>query len=113
MTTLFTKIINREIPAKIIYEDDKVIAFDDINPQAPIHKLIVPRKIIHTLNDLTSDDNEIMSHMIQVAKNLAKELNIADSGYRLVFNCNDDGGQTVNHIHLHLLGGRRLSWPPG
>lgn len=113
MSTLFTKIISREIPAKIIYEDDKVIAFDDINPQAPIHKLIVPRKEISTLNDLSPEDSYLIGHMVQVAKQLAKQLNIAEDGYRLVFNCNEHGGQTVNHIHMHLLGGRSLHWPPG
>lgn len=113
MTTLFTKIINKEVPAKIIYEDDKVVAFDDINPQAPIHKLIVPRKEIPSLNHLAAGDAEVIAHMMQVAKHLAKELAIADDGYRLVINCNAHGGQTVDHIHMHLLGGRQMIWPPG
>ncbi len=113
MSTLFTKIINGEIPAQIIYEDDKVIAINDISPQAPIHKLIIPRQEIHTLNDLSINDQPLIGHMIYVAKQLAMQLKIAENGYRLVFNCNQDGGQTVNHIHLHLLGGRSLGWPPG
>jgi len=113
MASLFTKIINRDIPATIIYEDDKVVAFDDVAPQAPVHKLIVPRKEIATLNDLSVEDVSIVGHMIFVAKQLASQLQIAEAGYRLVFNCNDDGLQTVPHIHLHLLGGRRLTWPPG
>lgn len=113
MSTLFTKIINGEIPAQIVYEDDKVIVIDDINPQAPIHKLIIPRQEIHTLNDLSTNEQLLVGHMIYVAKHLARQLNIAEKGYRLVFNCNQDGGQTVNHIHLHLLGGRSLGWPPG
>lgn len=113
MSTLFTKIINGEIPAQIIYEDDKVIAINDISPQTPIHKLIIPRQEIHTLNDLSINDQPLIGHMIYVAKQLAMQLKIAENGYRLVFNCNQDGGQTVNHIHLHLLGGRSLGWPPG
>lgn len=113
MSTLFTKIINGEIPAQIVYEDDKVIAIDDIHPQAPIHKLIIPRQEIPTLNDLSVNEQLLVGHMIYVAKQLAMQLKIAENGYRLVFNCNQDGGQTVNHIHLHLLGGRSLGWPPG
>ena len=113
MSSLFTKIINREIPADIIYENDDIIAFNDINPQAPIHVLIVPKKEIKTLNHLEIEDQEIIGKMFTAAKKLAKELNIAKNGYRTVFNCNDHGGQTVFHIHLHLLGGRQLAWPPG
>ena len=113
MASLFTKIINREIPADIIYEDDDVIAFNDINPQAPIHLLIVPKKEIKTLNDLNESDKEIVGKLFITAKNLARKLNIDKKGYRTVFNCNEDGGQTVFHIHLHLLGGRQLGWPPG
>ena len=113
MSSLFTKIINREIPADIIYENDDIIAFNDINPQAPIHVLIVPKKEIKTLNHLEIEDQEIVGKMFIAAKKLAKELNIDENGYRTVFNCNDHGGQTVFHIHLHLLGGRQLAWPPG
>ena len=113
MSSLFTKIINREIPADIVYEDDEIIAFNDINPQAPVHVLIVPKKEITTLNDLELDDQEIIGKMFLTAKKLAVKLNIDKTGYRTVFNCNEHGGQTVFHIHLHLLGGRQLVWPPG
>ena len=113
MSSLFTKIINREIPADIIYENDDIIAFNDINPQAPIHVLIVPKKEIKTLNHLEVEDQEIVGKMFITAKKLAKKLNIDKNGYRTVFNCNGHGGQTVFHIHLHLLGGRQLAWPPG
>jgi histidine triad (HIT) family protein len=113
MDCLFCNIASGKIPAKIIYEDDLVIAFDDINPQAAQHKIIIPRKHIATLNDLEKDDNLLIGHMIQSAKRLAKQLHIADEGYRVVMNCNAGGGQTVFHIHLHLLGGRPMTWPPG
>lgn len=113
MDCLFCKISKGEIPAKIIHQDEKIVAFDDINPQAPHHKLIIPRQHIATINDLKPEDNELIGSMINVAKNLASKLNIADEGYRLVFNCNAGGGQVVFHIHLHLLGGRRMHWPPG
>tara|TARA_B100001250_G_scaffold49078_1_gene38472 strand:+ start:464 stop:805 length:342 start_codon:yes stop_codon:yes gene_type:complete len=113
VSSLFTKIINREIPADIVYEDEEIIAFNDINPQAPVHVLIVPKKEIVTLNDLELDDQEIIGKMFLTAKKLAVKLNIDKTGYRTVFNCNEHGGQTVFHIHLHLLGGRKLVWPPG
>lgn len=113
MASLFTKIINREIPADIIYENDEIIAFNDINPQAPIHILIVPKKEISTINDIDEEDKGLIGKMFIVAKKIAKDLKIDESGYRTVFNCNEHGGQTVYHIHLHLLGGRQLSWPPG
>ena len=113
MSSLFTKIINREIPADIVYEDEEIIAFNDINPQAPVHVLIVPKKEIATLNDLELGDQEIIGKMFLTAKKLAVKLNIDKTGYRTVFNCNEHGGQTVFHIHLHLLGGRKLVWPPG
>lgn len=113
MDCLFCKIIKGEVPAKLIYQDDLVAAFDDINPQAPQHKLIVPKKHIATLNELTTDDNPLVGHLVQTAKLLAQQLNIADDGYRVVLNCNPGAGQTVFHVHLHLLGGRILTWPPG
>lgn len=113
MSTIFSKIINKEIPAEIIYEDDELLAFNDINPQAPVHILIIPKKEIKTLNDIQIEDKDILGKMILLARDLAKKYNIDESGYRTVFNCNDDGGQTVFHIHLHLIGGRSLSWPPG
>jgi histidine triad (HIT) family protein len=113
MDCLFCKIANGEIPAKIIYKDSNVVAFEDINPQAPHHLLIIPAKHISTLNELTAEDNELIGHMVQTAMKLAKQLNIADDGYRIVMNCNKGAGQTVFHIHLHLLGGRQMVWPPG
>lgn len=113
MDCLFCKLARGELPAKIIYEDEHAIAFDDINPQAPVHKLIIPREHIATLNDLQPEHNALLGHMVLVAKHLAHQLNIAHDGYRLVINCNAQAGQTVYHIHWHLIGGRRLSWPPG
>ena len=110
---LFCKIINREMNVDFIHKDDQNVAFKDINPQAPFHILIIPKKEINTLNNVTLNDKELMGHIILTATNLAKELNIDKSGYRLVFNCNEDGGQSVYHIHLHLIGGRKLKWPPG
>tara|TARA_Y100000748_G_C15463880_1_gene476064 strand:+ start:707 stop:1051 length:345 start_codon:yes stop_codon:yes gene_type:complete len=111
--TIFQKIIDREIPSTILFEDDEIIAIKDINPVAPVHALIIPKKCIETLNDLNETDGNIVGKMVLVAKNLAKELKIDQSGYRTIFNCNDDGGQTVYHIHLHLIGARKLNWPPG
>lgn len=110
---IFCKIIKGDIPAKIAYRDDFTVAFHDINPQAPYHLVIVPHKHIDTLNDLHEDDSELIGHMTQTAIKLAKQLNIADEGYRVVVNCNAGAGQSVFHIHAHLLGGRRLTWPPG
>lgn len=111
--TLFTKIIERDIPADIVYEDDEIIAFNDINPQAKVHILIVPKNPIPTINDVEKKDAELLGKMILVAKELAHKNKIAEKGYRLVFNCNEQGGQMVFHIHLHLLGGRVMKWPPG
>lgn len=113
MDCLFCKIISGEIPAKTIYQDDAVIALDDINPQAPVHKLIIPRKHIATINNLDVADHALIGYMTQTAKKLAANLNIAEDGYRLVMNCNAGAGQTVFHIHMHLLGGRAMHWPPG
>ncbi|WP_415900309.1 histidine triad nucleotide-binding protein [Neptuniibacter sp. QD48_11] len=112
MDCLFCKIINKEIPAEIIYEDEHVIAFNDISPQAPTHALIIPRKHIATLNDISAEDTEVVGHVVKTASTIAKQLGIDESGYRTVFNCNSDGGQTVYHIHLHLLGGKPMGWPP-
>lgn len=113
MDCLFCKIIKKEIPAQFIFEDDQVITVNDIAPQAPHHLLIVPKKHIATINDIHTDDNELIGHMMLTAKNLAKKLALADSGYRVIMNCNKNGGQAVYHIHLHLLGGRQMAWPPG
>jgi histidine triad (HIT) family protein len=113
MSCLFCKIAQKEIPAQIIYENDQIMAFDDINPQAPQHKIIIPKEHIATLNDLDEHHAEVVGKMVSSAKIIASSLGIADSGYRLVFNCNSQGGQTVFHLHLHLLGGRQFTWPPG
>ena len=113
MSCLFCKINQQEIPADIIFEDDIVTAFHDITPQAPTHILIIPKKHIATLNDMGEGDREILGHMAFAAKSIASKLGFAENGYRTVMNCNSDGGQTVFHIHMHLLAGRGLSWPPG
>ncbi|MBY4675991.1 histidine triad nucleotide-binding protein [Marinobacterium arenosum] len=112
MDCLFCKILNKEIPAQIIYEDEKVIAFNDINPQAPTHCLVIPRKHIATLNQIEDTDQELVGHMVQVAAKIADQQGFDQTGYRTVFNCNEHGGQTVYHIHLHLLGGKPMGWPP-
>jgi histidine triad (HIT) family protein len=111
--SIFTKIIKREIPSKIEYEDDDIIAFSDVNPKAPVHLLIVPKKQIPTVNDLTDDDSYLIGKIFMTAKKLAKDKGISDDGYRLVVNCNERAGQSVFHIHCHLLGGRDFAWPPG
>lgn len=113
MSCLFCKIIAGEIPSKKVYEDDQLYAFEDINPQAPLHALVVPRQHIATLNDLTAKDDGLVGSMIRSAAAIAKERGVDGPGYRTVFNCNSQAGQTVFHIHLHVLGGRSLSWPPG
>lgn len=108
MTTLFERIVNGELPATILYQDDMVTAFRDINPLAPTHVLIVPNKAVPTANDLTEDDERLAGRMMLVARKLAAQEGIAESGYRLIINCNHDGGQEVPHLHMHLVGGRRL-----
>lgn len=113
MDCIFCKIVKKELPAKIVYQDEDIIAFKDRHPRAPIHQLIVPKKHIPTLNDLKEEDTMLAGNMLQVACHLANKANIAESGYRTIFNCNKDGGQEVYHLHLHLLGGRALHWPPG
>ncbi|MBK6436131.1 MAG: histidine triad nucleotide-binding protein [Rhodanobacteraceae bacterium] len=111
--TLFSKIIRREIPADIVYEDDDVLAFRDIQPQAPVHVLFIPKRAVATLNDLVVDDALLIGKLVLAAATFAKREGFADAGYRTVINCNPDGGQSVYHIHLHLLGGRQMQWPPG
>ena len=113
MSTIFTKIINKEIPADILFEDDDVLAFRDINPQAPIHFLVIPKKEIRTLNDIEENDKDLIGKLFIIAKELAKSEGISEEGYRTIFNCNEHGAQTVYHIHLHVLGGRQMTWPPG
>jgi len=110
---LFCKLINGDIPTDIVYQDDDVFAFHDVSPQAPIHILVIPKQHIATINDTDESHQAVLGKLVLTAKKIAKEQGIADNGYRLVVNCNQDGGQTVFHIHLHLLGGRSLSWPPG
>jgi histidine triad (HIT) family protein len=111
--TIFSKIIKREIPADIVYEDGEVLAFRDVNPQAPTHILIIPKKAIPTVNDLAEADATLVGKMVLAAKKIAAEKGLAADGFRLVINCNTNGGQTVYHLHLHLLGGRQFNWPPG
>jgi histidine triad (HIT) family protein len=110
---LFCKIIRGDIPGHFVHQDDQLVAFRDINPQAPLHALIVPRRHIATLNDLSPDDDGLVGSMFRAAAALAREHGYADRGYRTVFNVNREAGQTVFHIHLHLLAGRGLTWPPG
>jgi histidine triad (HIT) family protein len=109
---LFQKIIDRKIPADIVHEDEYCLAFRDINPQAPVHVLIIPRKVIRTHADIADEDRELLGHLHRVAARLADQLGVGD-GYRLVLNCKERAGQTVPHLHLHLLGGRSFHWPPG
>ena len=109
---IFQKIIDKQIPAAIVYEDDRCLAFRDINPQAPTHVILIPRKVIPTHADITDADRDLLAHLHLIAAKLAKDLGLAD-GYRLVINCQDRGGQTVPHLHMHLLGGRDMHWPPG
>jgi histidine triad (HIT) family protein len=110
---LFCKIIAREIPASIVYEDDRLLAFNDINPQGPTHVLVIPKRHIATLNDLSAADDAIVGEMVRRAAAIAKERGVDAGGFRTVFNTNRGAGQTVFHIHLHLIGGRGLGWPPG
>ena len=110
---LFCKIIRRQVPGSIVYEDDRVLAFNDINPQAPTHVLIVPKRHIASLSELSVEDDQIVGELVRRAAAIAHERGIAAGGFRAVFNTNRDAGQTVFHIHLHLLGGRSMHWPPG
>ena len=110
---LFCKIINREIPSDIIYENEHILAFNDINPVAPVHILIIPKEHISTLNDIDENHTQTMGELFLAAKAIASKEGLSDSGYRTVFNCNKDAQQTVFHIHHHLIGGRKMTWPPG
>jgi histidine triad (HIT) family protein len=112
-STIFGRIAAGEIPADIVYEDDDLVAFRDLSPQAPTHILIIPRKPIRTLNDVEEADAELVGKLFLAAAKVAKQVGIAEAGYRVVVNCNAVGGQTVFHLHLHLLGGRPMQWPPG
>lgn len=110
---IFCKIVNKQVPSELVYEDDYVCAFKDINPVAPIHVLIVPKDHLQSLNEIEQNHKELIGHVFLVSKILAREFGISESGYRIVVNCGKDGGQTVNHIHFHLMGGRKFSWPAG
>jgi histidine triad (HIT) family protein len=110
---LFCRIIRRDLPASVVYEDDRLIAFDDINPQGPTHVLVVPKRHIASLNDLSEGDDQIVGQLVRRAAAIADERGVSSGGFRVVFNTNRDAGQSVFHIHLHLIGGRHLSWPPG
>lgn len=110
---IFCRIIRGEIPAGTVYEDDRVLVLEDINPQAPVHLLVIPRKHISTALDISAEDHSLIGHMFQAAGDIARKKGVSDSGFRLVMNTNADAGQTVYHIHLHILGGRPMHWPPG
>ena len=111
--TIFEKIVAREIPAKIAFEDDEVIAFHDVNPQAPVHVLIVPKRVIPRLAEASESDQALLGRLILTAAKVARDLGMSESGYRVVINNGPDGGETVPHLHVHLLGKRALAWPPG
>ena len=110
---LFCRIAKKEIPAKIVYEDDTALAFEDIKPKAPVHILVIPKLHIERVSDITEKDNAFMGHLVSIANKIAESSKIKESGYRIIINCNKDAGQEVFHLHLHLLGGRKFSWPPG
>lgn len=109
---IFCKIANKEIQSNIIYENEDIIAFEDLNPQAPVHILIIPKKHIESVDDINDENKDIIGEIFLAANNIAREKDLSN-GYRIVNNCKEDGGQTVDHIHFHLLGGRKLQWPPG
>lgn len=111
--TIFGKIIRKEIPAKIVYEDEQCLAFHDVSPQAPVHVLVIPRKPIESLVQLQASDAGLLGHLWIVIAQVAADLKLAESGYRVVVNCGRDGGQSVDHLHFHILGGRSMKWPPG
>ena len=113
MSCIFCKIVNKEISSNIIYEDDKVVAFHDINPQAPYHILVVPKKHIATLLELTEEDKDLIGHIYLVINKIAKDLGFDERGYRVVVNCKEEAGQAIFHIHFHVLAGRSMGWPPG
>ena len=112
MSTIFKKIIDKQIPADILFEDDRVLAFKDVNPQAPVHFLMIPKKEIATTNDIDEQDDAVVGYMHRIAAKVAAQLGVAEQGYRTVMNCGESGGQTVYHIHLHVLAGKALGWPP-
>lgn len=112
--TIFKKIIDKEIPANIVHEDELCLAFHDVNPQAPVHVLVIPKKEIQSMDHIsTEEDKELLGHLMVVAHQVARKLDVSDSGYRIVANTNKNGGQSVDHLHFHILGGRAMTWPPG
>jgi histidine triad (HIT) family protein len=113
MSTIFSKIIAREIPARIAYEDDRCLAFHDIHPQAPVHILVIPKREIARIADITAEDEPFLGYLLHVAQIVARQEGLHESGFRLVINNGPDGGETVPHLHIHILGGRALQWPPG
>ncbi|MBF0318132.1 MAG: histidine triad nucleotide-binding protein [Nitrospirae bacterium] len=113
MDCIFCKVANKEIRATVVYEDDQTVAFEDLNPQAPVHVLIIPRKHIPTILDMTTEDTALVGHMFEVAGRIARDRGVDQRGFRMVINCNAEAGQSVYHIHLHVIGGRAMQWPPG
>ena len=113
MDCIFCKIINGDIPSDKIYEDDKVLAFHDISKEAPVHFLVIPKEHICSINEINEKNSDIISHIFLIINKIVKELSISETGYRIINNCGKDGGQTVNHIHFHVMGQRELKWPPG
>ncbi len=113
VSTIFQRIIDREVPADVVYEDDQALAFRDIAPQAPVHVLVIPKRRIVSLATMADEDVPLVGHLLQVARDVARQEGLAEGGYRVVTNCGEQGGQSVPHLHLHVLGGRALSWPPG
>jgi histidine triad (HIT) family protein len=111
--TIFAQILAGEIPAEIVYEDDQAIAFKDASPQAPVHLLVIPRKPLTSVHAAVAEDTRLLGHLLQVCRQVAAEAGLAESGYRVVTNIGEDGGQSVEHLHLHVLGGRSMTWPPG
>ncbi|MBK9039257.1 MAG: histidine triad nucleotide-binding protein [Bdellovibrionales bacterium] len=110
---IFDRIIRRELPADIVYEDELCLAFRDVSPQAPVHVLLIPKKVIESMVEVTADHSDLLGHLMLKASQIARDLGLASNGYRLVINTNGDGGQSVPHLHIHILGGRQMSWPPG
>jgi histidine triad (HIT) family protein len=113
MPTIFKRIIDGEIPADVLYEDDRCLAFRDVSPQAPVHVLVIPKKEIASIDALADEDADLVAHLWKVIRHLARQLGVAETGYRVVVNCGPEGGQTVDHLHFHLLAGRPMTWPPG
>ncbi|MBM7581818.1 histidine triad (HIT) family protein [Caldicoprobacter guelmensis] len=110
---IFCKIVSKQIPSRIVYEDDSILAFHDIDPKAPVHVLVIPKQHISSINEVTQENSQVIAHIFATMPRIAQQLGVKDSGYRVVVNCGKDAGQAVNHLHYHLLGGRSLTWPPG